>query len=133
MRLQVSKQFVDHDKNPLGSTFPYTNQQPAVFISSNPITCVRLESTTRVKLGKIKIGYMWVLFLLIKCHWIFFFSLWLLPSLNFSITTSYSYFSFNEKVYKHLILPAVILNHISNKNLSISILIYCPLEGKRKQ
>ena len=50
------KQFVDHDKNPLGSTFPYTNQQPTVFISSNPITCVRLESTTRVKLGKIKIG-----------------------------------------------------------------------------
>ena len=124
MRLQVSKQFVDHDKNPLGSTFPYTNQQPTVFISSNPITCVRLESTTRVKLGKIKIGggrggihVGWVLFLLIKCHWIFFFSLWLLPSLNFSITTSYSYFSFNEKVYKHLILPAVILNHISNKNL----------------
>ena len=56
MRLQVSKQFVDHDKNPLGSTFPYTNQQPTVFISSNPITCVRLESTTRVKLGKMKIG-----------------------------------------------------------------------------
>ena len=56
MRLQVSKQFVDHDKNPLGSTFPSTNQQPTVFISSNPITCVRLESTTRVKLGKIKIG-----------------------------------------------------------------------------
>ena len=127
MRLQVSKQFVDHDKNPLGSTFPYTNQQPTVFISSNPITCVRLESTTRVKLGKMKIGegerrggeYMWMLFLLIRCHWIFFFSLRLLPSLNFSITTSYSYFSFNEKVYKHLILPAVILilNHISKKNL----------------